>query len=393
MTASAPAKGNQSRTLERVRLHQTILVDFARVAAESTDLQRLLDLACHNAARAIGVEHCKVMQYRPEKGDLLIIAGKGWKPGVVGQSRLGADMQSPPGRSYQTRDNVLIENILDDPGFRYSPVLRDHGLVSLLNAPIAINGVVWGVIEVDSSRPGAFDEDDSRFLLAFALILALAVRHRNAQTARERDAEKTALGLKQAQTLLGEQNHRIRNYFQMVLAILASRAQRAENAQLRSEYNEVMERVTAIALAHDQLTFKEGQTHVDVSDYLEALCGSLERMESEQLRIERQIEPTAIRPDRAVPLGLVLNELLTNAIKYAIGPRPEALVSVRFRADNGNGEAVLVVQDNGPGMGEGRPGSQGLKLVRLLAGQLSGRLDIESSPSGTAVTVTFPLVE
>jgi two-component sensor histidine kinase len=370
-----------------------ILADFARVAAESTDLQRLLDLACHNAARAIGVEHCKVMRYRPEKGDLLIVAGKGWKPGVVGHARLGTDMMSPAGRSYQTRANVVVESIQDDPSFRYSSVLRDHGLVSLLNAPIAINGVVWGVIEVDSSRLAAFDEDDSRFLLAFALILALAVRHRNAQAARERDAEQTARGVMQAQTLLSEQNHRIRNYFQMILAILASRAQRADSSQLRTDYQEVMERVTAIALAHDQLTFKEGQTHVNVSDYLDALCGSLERMETERLRVERQIEPVAIRPNRAVPLGLILNELLTNAVKYAAGPAKDAVVSVRFEADTGTGDAVLVVQDNGPGMGEGRPGSQGLRLVRLLAGQLSGRVDIDSSPSGTAVTLTFPLVE
>lgn len=68
-------------------------------------------------------------------------------------------------------------------------------------------------------------------------------------------------------------------------------------------------------------------------------------------------------------------------------------MSVRFESETGSGEAMLVVRDNGPDMGEGRPGSQGLRLVHLLAGQLSGRVDIGSSPSGTAVTVIFPLVE
>lgn len=254
-------------------------------------------------------------------------------------------------------------------------------------------GVVWGVIEVDASEPGTFDGDDARFMLAFALILALAVRHRQAQSARERDAEATARDLKQAETLLGEQNHRIRNYFQMILAILASRAQRADSAQLRTEYQEVMERVTAIALAHDQLTFKEGRTHVDLGDYLDALCGSLERMQAERLNIERDLEPVAVRPDRAVPLGLILNELLVNAVKYALGPRPDGMVSVRFKSDIGSNEAMLTVRDNGPGMGDERPGSQGLRLVRLLAGQLSGRVAIESSASGTEVSVTIPMIE
>ena len=118
MAAGTTSKNSPARTLERVRLHQTILVDFARVSAESTDLQRLLDLACQIAARATGVDHCKVMEYRRDKGDLLLVAGKGWKPGVVGHARLGIDMQSPAGCAYQTRDSVSIDDLTDDPNFR-----------------------------------------------------------------------------------------------------------------------------------------------------------------------------------------------------------------------------------------------------------------------------------
>ena len=153
MPPSAPSKTDLGRLLERVRLHQTILVEFARLSAETTDQQRLLDLACQNAARATGVDHAKVMQYRGDKGDLLIVAGRGWKPGTVGHARLGADMLSPPGRAYQTRDTVRLGAVPDDPEFRTSRILNDHGIISLLNAPIAIDGIVWGVIEVDSTRP------------------------------------------------------------------------------------------------------------------------------------------------------------------------------------------------------------------------------------------------
>jgi len=393
MTSGTTSKGTPARTLEKVRLHQTILVDFARVSAEATDLQRLLDLASQNAARATGVDHAKVLEYRRDKGDLLVTAGKGWKPGVVGHARLGIDMQSPAGCAYQTRDSVCIDDVTDDPNFRYSAVLRDHAIVSVLNAPVAIDGIVWGVIELDSRERAAFDEDDRRFLLAFALILALAVRHRQAEGEKERGAEETARKLTQAETLLSEQNHRVRNYFQMILSILASRAYRAASQQIRTDYEEVMERVTAVALAHDQLTFKAGQTHVNVATYLDALCAGLERTQGDELHVERDLEAVQIRPDRAVPLGLILNELLTNAIKYAAKGRLDAMVSVRFLSDIGTGEAMLVVRDNGPGMGEERPGSRGLKLVHQLAGQLSGRLDIDSSASGTAVTLIFPLVE
>ena len=106
---------------------------------------------------------------------------------------------------------------------------------------------------------------------------------------------------------------------------------------------------------------------VDAATYLDALCLGVERSMGEELRIERDLEPILLRPDRAVPLGLVLNELVTNCIKYAVKDQTDGLIAVQFRADVGTSEAKLVVRDNGPGMGEARPGSMGLRLVRSLA--------------------------
>ena len=81
------------------------------------------------------------------------------------------------------------------------------------------------------------------------------------------------------------------------------------------------------------------------------MCLGIERGLSDGLRIERDLEPIQLRPDRAVPLGLVLNELVTNCIKYAAKDRTDAFIKVQFRADIGTTEALLRVQDNGPGMG------------------------------------------
>jgi two-component system, sensor histidine kinase PdtaS len=381
-------------TLTRVRDHQTILLDFARMAAETTELQRLLDLSCHHAARAVGVAHSKVMQFRRDKGDLLIVAGRGWKPGVVGQCRLGIDMLSPPGRSYQTRDVVRTGNLQEDPNLRVSAVLREHDIRSVLNAPIAIEGIVWGVIEVDSVEADRFDVDDEKFLFAFALILALAVRHRLAQEEREHNAEELNRRLTQADTLLSEQNHRVRNYFQLILSILANRRRQATDDHMRREHDALMERITAVALAHDQLTFGgESQTHINAATYIEALCLGIEHATEESLRIELDVTGIEVRADRLVPVGLILNELLTNAIKYAAKDRNNSTIRVQLAYHSEATEAVLTVSDDGPGIKQQRDGSMGLKLVETLAAQISGRLHIDSSPKGTAITLTFPLVE
>lgn len=245
-----------------------------------------------------------------------------------------------------------------------------------------------------STEPDRFDHDDLQFLLGFALTLALAIRNRQAQADRERNAEELGRRIAQADTLLSEQNHRTRNYFQMILAILANRSRKAANQQMRGEFDAIMDRVTAVALAHDQLTFRDGpQTHVDAATYLEALCLGLERTAEGELKIDRDLETMELRADRAVPLGLILNELLTNALKYAAKGRADALVKVRLATPNGREEARLEVCDNGPGFGEGREGGLGLKLINTLASQLSARVAIDSSPKGATITIDFPLVE
>jgi two-component sensor histidine kinase len=380
------------QNLHRVRQHQTILVEFARVAAEATNQERLLNVACEHAARATGVKHSKVLQFRSDKSDLLIIAGKGWKPGVVGHARLGADMMSPPGRAYQTRACVTVADLSDDVEFRASAILREHGIRSLLNAPIGVDGVVWGIVEVDSDAPNAFNQDDEHFLVAFALILALAIRQRQAQSERDQNAEELGKRLFQAETMMQEQNHRVRNYFQMILGLLASRSRRSASEQGRSELRDIMERVSAVGLAHDLLTVKSGESIVNVAQYIEALCAGLERTVSEGLTIERDLEALDLRPDRAVPLGLIVNELVTNCYKY--GRKNDAAVSVAviFRSDTGTSEALLSVEDNGPGIQGDSAEGTGLGLIRSLAGQLSGRVSVSSSEKGTKVELRLPLI-
>jgi two-component sensor histidine kinase len=384
----------QDEALGKVRSHQSIVVDFARIAAESTDLQGLLDLACHHAARAVGVSHSKVLQYCSDSGDLLMVAGRGWKAGVVGQCRLGSDMRSPAGRAYQTRDPVRISDLPEDANFRHSQILREHGIRSVLNAPIAIDGVVWGVIEVDATRPDLFDDDDERLMLGLSLVLALGVRHRQGRQERENNAEELARKLTQAHTLLTEQNHRVRNYFQLILAILAQRRKKETEPRIRAEFDGLMERVTAMALAHDQLTFGGlGQTHVTLATYIDAICRGLEHTTEAQLTIERDVAPIPLRADRIVPLGLIVNELLTNAIKYSIKEGRAPAIKIWLNNQNEGAEASLIVSDNGPGMGKARSGSMGLQMVESLAAQLSGRLQIQSSAQGVTVTVVFPIVE
>ena len=161
-----------AKEVRRLRLHLRILRDFGRIALEELEIGPLLQRAVAQAARATGVRHTKVMRYRMEQGDLLVEAGVGWRPGVVGKARFGIDAASPPGRALQTGQSVVIDDIRDHPEFRLHRVVAEHGIVSLLNVPVTFDRVVWGALEADSERPGHFGEPDAEFLEAMAALLA-----------------------------------------------------------------------------------------------------------------------------------------------------------------------------------------------------------------------------
>ena len=144
--------------------YQRALATFTRIVDEPDSVQRMLQNCVAQVARITHIRHVKILRYRRDKGDLLIEAGVGWKPGVVGHVSFGADRHSAPGRSIQTGTPVIVEDIANDTEFRYADVLREHGIVSVLNVPIMVDGTHWGVLEVDTVEKTSFDEFETHSL-------------------------------------------------------------------------------------------------------------------------------------------------------------------------------------------------------------------------------------
>ena len=378
------------RSRARVRRYGVILADFARLAPEATSLERLTQLACIQAARGIGIGHAKTLQHRPDAGDFLLVAGVGWNQGVVGHATLGTDLGMPAGRTFQTNQAVTVEDAPNDPEFRYSPLLRDHGIVSLLNAPIGVDSLVWGVLEVDSTTPRYFGPDDVWFMSALANTLGLALYGRMALKRAGDAATSSANALQQEHTLLDELRHRGKNDLQLIQAMLIMQKRKQADAQVRRDFDDVMDRIAAIGVAHDQLTPSRGAGRVQLADYLQALCGNLATRRG-NVGIETHLVSMAIPHERAVPLGLIVNELVTNALKYALPDDRGGTIQVGFE-NLVQGEAVLYVRDDGIGMGLPRSGSSGTGLVRRLVQQLGGQLDREEMQRGTGFAITFPVV-
>jgi two-component sensor histidine kinase/putative methionine-R-sulfoxide reductase with GAF domain len=373
---------------EKALSYQRAIAVFTRIVDEPASVPGLLQNAVAQVARITHIKHVKVLRYRADRGDLLVEAGVGWKPGVVGHVSFGADRFSAPGRSIQTGAPVAVEDIANDPEFRYADVLREHNIVSVLNVPIFVDGTHWGVLEVDTLEKTTFAEFEVHSIAIFANILGMSVAKDAARNAAAKAAARISDAKSETEIMLRELQHRMKNNLQVIVSFLALQGRESASEEARERIGRVMDRVMAIGLAHDQLSFKKSASSVDMRDYLKALCANIDPRRP-NLTIDTELEPISIPLDRAVPIGLILNELVTNSVKYAFDEEG-GVINVTFRLNETIGEAELCVRDNGRGMGPARSGSLGLRLVEGFSRQLGGWLTTPEVPKGTTTVLTVP---
>jgi two-component sensor histidine kinase len=374
--------------LEKIRRHIRILIEVGKIVGES-DLANFLNQTVLQVARAVEIDHVKVLQYRRRTADLLVVAGLGWAEGVVGSAALSADMRSAPGRAFQTGEPITIKNLYHQEEYVPSELLKEHGIVSLTNVPVLIDGAAWGVLEVDSTKERNFSEDTTDFMTAVAALLGAFVGRlsrpdKTAQLIAAVEAQKQ-------EVLLQEMQHRIKNNFQVVLSSISLQKRRNSDAGVHRALDHVASRINAISLAHDQLAHRNDGRIVRLSDYVLALCSSI-RQQADGIEINVACDQLDLSIDRAVPVGLILNEAATNSIKHAFGANG-GTIDVSLTGGVGYGEAKLIVSDNGRGIAAtGKGGGSGLKLIASLARQIGGTVDQESSSHGTITSLKFPIV-
>ncbi len=168
-----------------LRLRQQELVArFGRFALRQDELQPVLDEACRTAAEGLETSFAKVLEHLPAEGTLLVRAGVGWRPGVVGHVRIDSDSGTAPGYAFQTGQPVISDHPSEKPRFRTPPVLAEHGIRRAINVAIADrDGQPFGILEADSSNRAQFSQLDIAFLEALATTLAVMAGRQARETA------------------------------------------------------------------------------------------------------------------------------------------------------------------------------------------------------------------
>lgn len=211
---------------------------------------------------------------------------------------------------------------------------------------------------------------------------------------RQAEAQIKA-SLKEKEVLLKEIHHRVKNNLQIISSLLNLQSAEIEDPIASQKFRDSQDRVKAMALIHERLYQSSDLAKVDFSGYVRGLTGHLLRsynVNSNAIRLNLEVAPMLMNLDVAIPCGLVINELVSNALKYAFPQPGDGEIKIHF-CDGDDGALKLVVRDNGIGFPDDwnpeKSDSLGLKLVRTLTEQLGGRVQYRNQ-NGFLCEINIP---
>jgi PAS domain S-box-containing protein len=218
-------------------------------------------------------------------------------------------------------------------------------------------------------------------------------------TERKRMERTLEASLHEKEALLRELYHRTKNNMQVICAMLALHSSGAVDPKVIQVFQEMENRIMSMALVHQKLYQSRNLDRIDLRDYFRELSGLLLRsynVSRTRIALPLEMDALEVAIDVAIPLGLILNELISNSLKHAFPGERGGEIRIRFREEDG-GKAVLEVSDNGVGLPPSfdfrKEGRMGLQSVFATAEhQLQGRVEF-ASDGGVKFRLRFPLTQ
>jgi signal transduction histidine kinase/ActR/RegA family two-component response regulator len=394
--------------LARARQQETV-ASLGELALRERDLQKVLDETTARVAQTLEVEFCKVLELLPGGEQVLLRAGVGWRPGLVGSARVSAGSDSQAGYTLSLDAPVIVDDLRTEQRFRGPPLLVEHAVVSGMSCIIrGPQGEPWGVLGTHSTRRVEFTRDDVSFLASVANILGHAIQRERVESAlRESDRRKDEF--------IAMLSHELRNPLAPLRSALA--LMRLEDSMTaHRDLQAMMERQIAhlVRLVDDLLEtsrISQGilelrRVPVQLTEVLKSAVEASEPLVRERhhtLELELLDEPVWLSGD-GVRLAQCFANLLNNAARYT--PDGGRILLRTTRATEGS--VRISVRDTGVGFSPAKkdalfemfsrgPDSAGLgvglALARKLVEMHGGAIEAYSAGEGcgSEFTVTLPL--
>ncbi len=260
------------------------------------------------------------------------------------------------------------------------------GVTRFLSVPVLFGGTLVGQIALANSVRD-YTEADLKMARRLGSIFAMAI-------IRIRNDNLLVKSLEEKTVLIKELHHRVKNNMQVVSSLISLQAHKIDNEKYRGIFMESSNRIQAMAMVHEKIYHSGDMARVDFSQYVHEIADRLLysfSLERGQVELEVDVKDIFLGIDEAIPCGIIINELITNAFKHAFPDGRRGKLSISFVKDI-DGRRQLVVRDNGPGIPEeltitaGK--SLGMQIVMALTRQLNGVISL-SGTHGTSVELLF----
>lgn len=299
---------------------------------------------------------------------------------------------------------LVIEDTTNDPRVQDNPLVVDEpGLRFYAGAPLETDdGLILGTFCILDTQPGTLSDDDVEVLklLAMEALSQIQLRYRQNEIEQKNEEllktrKKLESSLESRETLMSELIHRTKNNFSLISSLFRIQKRKVDGSEAVSVLDRAQNRVQTMSLVHEKLHSLDGTDELNLKSYLYQLAEDLLRSltaEDQFIEVSYDFDKVLVSSQQAVSLGLILNELITNAVQHAFG-EDDGLLELQL-SENGDSVRLVLVDDAGNLPGDfsiESSDSLGVQLVQTLAeDHLDGTVRIESDDR-TSFFVDFPL--
>jgi PAS domain S-box-containing protein len=356
----------------RARQQET-LARLGERALTDSDLQKFFNEVVTTVGEILDVELVNILELLPGDAELLLRAGIGWKPGLVGTANISTGRDTEAGYTLASGRPVIVEDLASETRFSSAALLHDHGAVSGLATPIAgRDGRAYGVLAAHTGKRRKFQDYDVSFLAAVANVVAGAIQRRQLDQRHE--------------LMIRELRHRSGNLFSQLLALFSQTAKNSRSvADLVAKYEA---RVLALANAHRLIT-EGGWKSTSLNELLNTLLAPFLD------RISFGGPNVFLEPDPTFGLSMAVHELATNASKHGSLSDPSGHVDVTWSITRTQQGLTLVLdwtESRGPAPKRNRRAGFGSRLINMvIERQLNGKVEQSFGTDGLSAKLTVPL--
>lgn len=213
-------------------------------------------------------------------------------------------------------------------------------------------------------------------------------------TERKQIEEKLRKSLKEKEVLIRELHHRVKNNMQVMLSLLRLQSRKIKDKKMTEIMNTWQNRLRSIAMVHERLYESKSFAKIEFGNYIKRLVISLLHVfnvKETNIQVEMNIEPISLDISTAIPLGLIINELISNSLKHAFPEGQKGKIRLDFQKDDNN-SCSLIIKDNGVGLPKNitfqNPQTLGFQLINDLIDQIDGIVDVIQR-GGTTFKILF----